>query len=282
MITTSEQMVPTRVGRLKVTVAAESTELPTAVLWHSLFVDERSWQRVIPDLAQDRQLILVTGPGHGRSGDSGDRYSMEECAEAAIEVIDAAQTEGPVDWVGNAWGGHVGIVLAATTPHRVRTLVAAGTPVHPYPRASRMNTRFLVLLYKILGPTTFLTDAVVSALISGRTRSDDPEAAGLVRDCFVSADRAGLVNAIVSISLNRRDLRPLLPSVQAPTLFMTGSEHPDWTPEQMRAAAALLPNGSTQVLEGAAYLVPLEVPADFSRLTREFWAAHPATDGAPR
>lgn len=272
----SERLIPTRVGGLKVTVFGEGGARPTAVLWHSLFVDERSWERVIPALSRDRQLVLVTGPGHGTSRDLGRRYEMGDCAEAALQVLQALGVDGPVDWVGNAWGGHVGILVAAHHPDRVRTLVTAGTPVHPYPLASRLQTSLLLVLYRLLGPISYLTDAVIEALLSEHTRATDPAAVALVRDCFASADRAGLANAIVSISLKREDLRPILPAVQAPTLFITGSAHPDWTPEQMQTAAAQLPHGSTQVVDGAAYLIPLETPAEFSRCVQQFWATtHP-------
>lgn len=269
----SERMIRTRVGRLKATVIGEGEDRPTAVLWHSLFVDERSWERVVPELARDRQLVVVTGPGHGTSGDLGHRYSMEDCADAALQVLQAVAIEGPVDWVGNAWGGHVGILVAAHHPDRIRSLVAAGTPVHPYPLAAKLRTSLLLAVYRRLGPVRYLTDAVVDALLSEHTRTTDPVAVALVRDCFASADRAGLANAIVSISLTRQDLKPLLAAVQAPTLFITGSAHPDWTPQQMRAAATLLPQGSTRVVDDAAYLIPLEAPAEFSRSVKEFWAA---------
>lgn len=278
----SERMVDTRVGRLKVSVLGEGDQRPTALLWHSLFVDERTWERVIPDLAEDRQLVIVTGPGHGTSGDPGHRYTMEDCARAALEVLDAIGVDAPVDWVGNAWGGHVGVVFAARHPDRVRTLVTAGTPLHPYTRADRLSTSLLLILYRWLGPIRFLTDAVCEALLSERTRAMDPAAARLVRDCFAGAERAGMTNAVVSTSLTRVDLKPLLPSVRTPTLFITGSAHPDWSPEQMRTAAALLPHGSTRVVDGAAYLVPLEAPTEFSRCVRELWMTHPATGADPR
>lgn len=271
----SERFIKTHVGSLKVTVIGQGDARPTALLWHSLFADERSWERVIPSLAQDRQLILVTGPGHGASGDTGRRFSMEDCAEAALQVLEAVGVDGPVDWVGNAWGGHVGILAAAHHPDRVRTLVAAGTPVHGYPLADRLQTSLLLVLYRLLGPIRYLTDAVVDALLSEHTRTTDPAAAALVRNGFASAGRAGLANAVVSISLKRDDLRPVLPAVLAPTLFITGSAHPDWSPEQLRAAAALLPHGSTRVLDGPAYLIPLEAPEEFSRCVHEFWAATP-------
>ena len=81
-----------------------------------------------------------------------------------------------------------------------------------------------------------------------------------------------MANAIVSIGLGRKDLTPLLESVQAPTLLLTGSAHPDWSAEQARAAAARLPHGSSGVVDDAAYLLPLEAPTDFSRRVRQFWA----------
>jgi pimeloyl-ACP methyl ester carboxylesterase len=276
----SEHMVNTRVGRLRVAVEGNGDDRPTALLWHSLFVDERTWERVVPDLVCDRKLIIVTGPGHGTSGDPGHRYTMADCAEAALEVLDAIDVEGPVDWVGNAWGGHVGIVFAAQHPDRVRTLVTAGTPLHPYKLADRLSTSLLLVAYRWLGPIGYLTDAVVEALLSERTRTTDPLAARLVQDCFAGADRAGMANAVVSVSLSRIDLKPVLPNVRTPTLFITGSAHPDWSPDQMRSAAALLPHGSTQVVDGAAYLVPLEAPTEFGRSVREFWTGRPAAGHA--
>ena len=267
--------VPTRVGPLTVDVQGAGDQ-PTALLWHSLFVDSRTWLRTIPELVLDRRLIVVTGPGHGTSGDPGHRYTMEDCADAASEVLDAVGVTGQVDWVGNAWGGHVGIVFAARHPTRLRTLVTAGTPVHGYTIPSRLQTLLLTLIYRALGPAPFITDAVVEALLSERTRAGDEAAAEIVRDAFVRANRRAMTNAVISISLRRQNLLPVLPRVQVPTLFMTGTSHPDWSPGQMLAAVAHLPRGEAHVIDGPAYLVPLEAPADFTRDVRAFWAAHPA------
>ncbi|MCC7018769.1 MAG: alpha/beta fold hydrolase [Ardenticatenales bacterium] len=275
----SVRMIETAVGGLKVRVEGDAPGRATAVLWHSLFVDERTWDRVVPDLAQDRRLVIITGPGHGASGDPGRRYTMEDCAEAAIAVLNACAITDPVDWVGNAWGGHVGLVLAARRPELVRTLITAGTPVHPYKLPARLQMQLGMLpLYRLVGPVGSLTTAVVEALLSESTRAHDAAATGLVRECFTGSDRARMANAVVSISLRREDLTPLLGSVHAPTLFLTGSAHPDWSPEQARAAAARLPQGSSAVVDDAAYLLPLEAPTAFNRLVRQFWA-QPTTPG---
>jgi pimeloyl-ACP methyl ester carboxylesterase len=99
--------------------------------------------------------VLVTGPGHGNSTDPGRRYTMQDCAAAAKTVLDTLGLDGPVDWVGNAWGGHVGVVFAATWPRRCRTLVTVGTPIHAYSRMGRVQTRLLLAAYRRLGPVRF-------------------------------------------------------------------------------------------------------------------------------
>jgi pimeloyl-ACP methyl ester carboxylesterase len=139
--------VDTAVGRLKVTTAGAGAP---AVLWHSLFADERSWGRVAAELAQDRRLVLITGPGHGESGDPGRRYNLLQCALAGTQVLDALGVADPVDWVGNAWGGHVGVRFATEYPSRIRSLVALGTPVQALAPADRVQTRFLILVHRLL------------------------------------------------------------------------------------------------------------------------------------
>ena len=246
---------------------------PPAVLWHSLFVDERSWQRVEEALARDRRLVIITGPGHGASADPGHRYSLDDCAAAACEVLDALDLREPVDWVGNAWGGHVGIVFAATWPERCRTLVTFGTPVHAYGLPERLLFRILLGVYRVTGMVDFLSSEICDALLSQRTRSDDPEAVALVLDSLRTLDRRALANAMVSISLERPDLTQRLSSIRRPTVFVTGAEHPEWTGDQAEATSRMLAMGSAAVVPGTAYLIPLEAPQATIQYVRDLWAS---------
>lgn len=271
------RFVETLVGRLAVRTRGEG---PPAVLWHSLFVDDRSWGRVEEALAAERRLIVITGPGHGLSGGPGRRYTMTQCAAAAVAVLDELGVDGPVDWVGNAWGGHVGVIVAALRPARCRTLVTIGTPIQAYTRTERAQVTLLLVAYVLAGPTRYLADGLAETMLSPRTRAEDPAAVDLLRRSFVDADRRGLANAVVSISLLRKDLSHLLPRIACPTLFITGADHPGWTPEQARAAAASLADGSVEVVPDAAYLVPLEAPQATADRLRRFWAAHPPTSAA--
>jgi pimeloyl-ACP methyl ester carboxylesterase len=273
-MTTDERMrIPTRVGVLAVRTRGEG---PPAVLWHSLFVDDRSWGRVEEELARDRRLVIITGPGHGTSGDPGHRYSLDDCAAAVDEVLVALGIDGPLDWVGNAWGGHVGIVFAATRPDRCRTLVTLGTPVQAYTRSEQLLFRVLLAVYRVTGMIGYLSSGISDALLSARTRADDPEAVAIVLDCLRTMERPALANAMRSISLGRPDLTPRLDAVRCPSVFVTGSDHEGWTPEQAEAKSRLLVKGSVAVVPDTAYLTPLEAPAETIRIIRDLWAGAPA------
>ena len=267
----ARQMVDTRLGSLAVRVRGEG---PVAVLWHSLFVDERTWNRVEEDLGRERRLVIITGPGHGTSEDPGRRYDMDECAEAATDVLASLGVNEPVDWVGNAWGGHVGVVFAARWPDRCRTLVTLGTPIQAYTFSERLPIWILLPVVRLFGPVGFIGTGIRDSLMSPTTQAQDPEADALVLDCWHSMNRAGLINAVVSISLRRPDLTSRLAQIRCPTLFVTGSDHTGWTPEQAERAGRMLADGATEVIPNAAYLIPLEAPDRTIKLVRDFWARH--------
>jgi pimeloyl-ACP methyl ester carboxylesterase len=260
--------IPTRVGELAVRVDGDG---PPAVLWHSLFVDERSWQRVEEGLLLDRRLVVITGPGHGASGDPGHRYSLDDCAGATTDILAAIGIAEPVDWVGNAWGGHVGIVFAATWPDRCRSLATFGTPIQAYGRLDRLQLRALLALYGVVGMVGFLERGISDALLSPKTRAEDPEAVALVVECLRGMERRSLANAMLSISLGRPDLTPRLPEIRCPTVLVTGPHHSEWTPTQAEAKCRLLATGSVAVVPDTAYLTPLEAPAETIRIIRNLW-----------
>ena len=265
--------IDTTVGRLVVHLRGQG--IP-AVLWQSLFVDERSWDRVVPVLAEGHRLVVITGPGHGQSSDPGRRYSLVDCSRAAAQVLDSLGITEPVDWVGNAWGGHVGVHFASSYADHVHSLVTIGSPIQSLSRGERRRTRLLLAAHRLVGPAPFLVDAAVETLLSPATRGTDPEAVALVQESVIAADRRRLRNAVRSISLHREDLAALLPEIAVPTLMITGAEHGGWTPEQAKRAIGSVSRGRVAVVRDAAYLVPLEQPEAVAGLISDFWAQHRA------
>lgn len=274
---TSSTTVETALGPLLVRRAGAGSP---AVFWHSLFVDSETFAAVAGELGRHRELILVDGPGHGGSPGPRRLYSLEDCAAAAAQVLDALSISAPVDWVGNAWGGHVGIIFASTFPARCRTLTTIGTPAYPLSRADRMQTGLLVYLYRILGPGPFRR-AVVDALVGRHAVETEPSAASAVAEAFQRGDRRGKFWAMRSVMLRRPDLRPVLPRVQVPALMMSGRDDPMNDPLEAESAARSLPAGRFVPVAGGGHVAPLLVAADeVTRNILDFWSA--SDDESPR
>jgi pimeloyl-ACP methyl ester carboxylesterase len=271
---TSTSAVATRLGPLHVETAGSG---PPAVLWHSLFVDSTTWDRVRAPLAGERRLVIIDGPNHGGSPPVRRPFTLDDCAGAAIDVLDHLGIAEPTDWLGSAWGGQVGIVFAAAYPSRCRSLIALGAPVHALSGADRWRIRLLAGLYRIAGPRPVISP-LVSALLGPKARATDPESAAIIARAFRRAERRGMFDAIGWLSLRRPDLTPVLDRVGPPTLLATAPDDPLWTPAAADAAAARLRNGAVVILPGSGHLGPLlqSAPAVAS-LATAFWQDPHAT-----
>lgn len=261
--------VPTSVGSLAVHVTGSG---PPTVLWHSLFVDSTTWAPLRSHLVGHRQVISIDGPGHGASTAVQRRFTMEECAEAAITVLDVLGVIEPADWVGNAWGGHVGLVAAAHTPDRCRTLVTIGTPTQALTRRERARIVPMVWAYRIAGPIPPLTTAVMNVLLGKELSRTHPQQFQAVARTFRQVPRRGMHQAMESIMLHRKGLDPLLPRIEAPTLMVVPRADTMISLEQARAAAATMPHAGATTVDGAGHITPLIAdPAALTDLITAFW-----------
>ncbi|TCC36243.1 alpha/beta fold hydrolase [Kribbella speibonae] len=281
----SGSTVTTRLGPLNVRVTGDG---PPALLWHSLFVDSTTWTRLEQPLTAERRLILIDGPCHGTNPRITQPFGLHDCVGVASDVLDHFGVDRPVDWLGNAWGGHVGILFAAAHPDRCRSLIAIGAPVHSLSRADRRQTVLLAAVYRAAGPRV-VVKPLVDALLGPRARTEDPEGAAIVADAFSRADRRNMYNAVRWLSLRRPDLTPVLDRLDTPTLLTTGVDDPMWTLPNASAAATHLAHGALATLPAAGHIGPLlQHTPTTAELITTFWrdpertvASHRGTTTSP-
>lgn len=272
-MTTTEKAVqiPTSLGAINVGIVGSG---PAAMLWHSMFVDSTSWDRVVADLARHRTLYLVDAPSCGASAPLHRATDIAGCATAATELLSALdQITGAVDWVGNAWGGHVGMHVAATHPELIRSLVAISAPTHPIDRALRLKVRALAPLYRLFGPRGLPRKAIEETLFTDRTRSVDPEAIALLNDSMRRTPPQAMVRAIETAILRRTDLNWTAQKIVCPVLFVTTDDRGEWTPAQARAVADTMTDAREVTIHGARVIPAIEQPAATAGAIAEFWAA---------
>ena len=266
--------VPTRLGALHVRVQGERGDGPVVVLWPSMFVDGHTFDPLLPRLG-DRRVVVVDGPGLGESDPLRRVTSIEEAADAASDLLTgpwARQVgiDGPVDWVGNAFGGHVGYQLAVR-PGLLRSLVAISAPPEALPAPVLRQVRLLLPLLRVFGPVGPVRAAILAGLLTDASAAD-PALRQVVLDSLERPTRRSLALAVRSFVAERRDVTALLPRLTLPALFVAGDERGDWRPEDARRAASLAPGASAVVVGGASTLVPLEQPATLAAELESFWS----------
>lgn len=232
---------------------------PTALLWHGMFVDGRSWDRVIPRLSAHRRLIVLDGPGYGLSDELTRLSTIEECAEVAAQIIAQVPDAETVDWVGNAWGGHVGMTTASLFPQLFRSLVAIGSPVQPIDDAFRRHLIVAGVALARFGPIGRLRHAVYDSQLT-TAHQRDRTMTDLIDHAVTAVSSKALARTMTSFIINRTDAAHRLPRIQAPTLLMTGDDRGEWPPDAMVAAATSIPDARTLVIPDSRTLLQVEQP----------------------
>jgi pimeloyl-ACP methyl ester carboxylesterase len=249
-----------------------------AVLWHSMFTDSRSWDRVVDGLRSHRTLVLLDGYGFGGSDDLAQVRPdfIGDCARAAAAAVLAVQrtlADGPVDWLGSAWGGHVGIHLAATRPELIRTLVTVSSPVHAPSPAMRRQVRALLPLYRAVGMRGPVRAGLLGGMLTDESRRGDPEAVDVLVAPMSRPDRASIARTIHSGVLNRTDLDWALPRITCPTLMIATDDRGEWSPAECAEAVAGMVDARAATIHGSRGLPSLERPARLAELVTGFWTA---------
>ena len=259
--------VETAAGRIAVHVL--NSGRPT-VLWHGLWVDGGEWGYAIPALLPGRRLLVVDGPGWGRSGALRARITGADVVRAAAQVVEALDG-GPVDWVGAGWGGRVGLALAVARPGLVRSVVAVAADPAPMPAAERRRVRRVLAGLRVVGPVGGIGRAIVDDQLAPASRTE-PRTVGAVLDALLLAGRLQAARAVERFEVRRPDLTGLLPRITAPVLLVATDDDGPFPERVAAAAAALGPLARTAVVPGARALVPLDQPGPLASAITAFWA----------
>ena len=264
--------IETGVGRLHVERSGSGAPV---VLWHSLFLDARSWRGLESSLARNRDVIAIDGPSHGRSEPIGRDFTFADCVDAAERVLDELGVTGPVDWVGNAWGGHVGIQLALRRSDRVRSLTTIGTPAHALRPGERWTKVWpLVQVYRVVGPASLLLTPLSEALVGSESLAAQPDQAATVMAAFIEADRNSMFHAMRSMMLRRPEMATDMARLDVPTLIVAGCDDiTGWRPADAQAVADTMSNARVVAAAGSGHSSPLLIDLETVELAlNDFWS----------
>lgn len=256
--------IVTNVGALHV----ESHGSGAAVLcWPSLYCDASTLQPLVDGLSREHEVLVINGPGHGGSSCRSGRISLDDCADAAIQVLNACGISRVI-WVGAAWGGHVGVAAARRHRERLRGLIVLNAPMAPWRGARLALMRLTYVLLWLFGPRSFVAAIIANKMVASGV-PDRQRVVTVIASALRRCDKQGLLRAARSAMFERGDSVPLLSDIQIPVLFLTGADDPLLSVEEARRQAAAIPECRFVVVERSAHQSALESPEQVLPIVRK-------------
>lgn len=244
---------------------------PTVLLWPSLFTDHRMWCHQIGPLHEAGwRTLALDPPGHGRSPGPGRGFTMDECAQAAIEILNVSNVHPPVVVLGTSWGGFVAQRMALLAPERLGALVLFNTSAETGTALDRAKATLLTTFLAIPALDRVTGRMIVSGLVAPETQHREPGLGADLADRFLTWDRRQFIATVRSVLIDRTSVLDALPEVTVPVLIVSGKQDHTLPSIHSQRMAEKLPNARHVEASDAAHLVPLEAPDEANPLTLDF------------
>jgi len=232
---------------------------PVLVLLHGVGLDRAMWDRCLPALERDHHVVRMDLRGHGGSAPAAPGTTLADLAGDVSAVLDEVGAD-TVHLVGFSLGALVAQRLSVDQPQRVSSLtlvssVAVRTPDERAAVAARLRAAEADF------PAT--VEAAVSRWFDDDWAAREPELVESVRRTLLGNDRSSYLACYRVFATADAEIAPLLGSIQAPTLVITGSDDPGSTPEMTFRLERAVPHARAEIVAGARHLLPIERADEF-------------------
>lgn len=209
---------------------------PLLLLHGGLTTIETSFNAMLPQLTQGRQVIAVEQQAHGRTADIPDRpLTFEQEADDTAALLRQLGI-GPVDVFGYSDGGNVALGLAIRHPELVKKVVVAGVNV----------------------TNEGLQPGILEFMAAAARQPPAEAAAGMPPDLKVAYEKVAprpqdwpvLVSKVMRQAVALKGWTPAqLKAIRAPTLIVIG-DRDIITPEHAVQMSRTIPNAQLAILPG--------------------------------
>ena len=167
---------------------------------------------------------MIDGPGHGASQAPSGPITSAACGAAIREVLDAVGEQQPVVVVGTSWRGLAAGEFAPSFPQRTAAVVMPNTPVHKDADGPSFADRFATWGARWINGTQHYSNGATRAFFLPQTRERDGEPLLRFHAHLHAASGDAPSVAVHSVLIEREALAPRLAQIQAPTLFVAGTQ----------------------------------------------------------
>ena len=241
---------------------------PTVLLQHGFSRNGKFWYTWVPLLSGEFRVLRPDMRGMGASTIDEDRFepSLEVFVDDLLRILDHLGIDDVV-YVGESFGGILGLTFAHRHPGRVRALVLCNTPCRlPRREQSGRDRDTDDALNRSVG-------AWSTATINNRLDTRfAPQ--GLIDWYIAEMDRTpASIGRSLQGYLDTLDFSPYLKEVETPTLLLVGEESPTSTLEQQQFMADQLPDSTLVAYPGLGHGINAIHPEWCVQQVRDFLAS---------
>ena len=251
---------------------------PLIVLGPSLGTTADLWAGVVPALAASHRVLRFNLPGHGFSPRAAEPFTVEEIADAVVDLVDSISADTahavPFHYAGISFGGAVGLALAVNHPKRLASLAVfcsgakIGTSAAWTDRAAAVRA----------SGTPSLISASAARWFAPGFLGRDPKAGSHALDQLQDIDDESY--ALACEALAAFDQTDALSGIRTPVLCVSGEFDTVTPTAQLQELAARIPGARAVELAGVAHLPSLEQPIEIGALLGEWVAGATPGGGA--
>jgi pimeloyl-ACP methyl ester carboxylesterase len=241
---------------------------PPLVLLHGAPADSRTWQWMVPNLARDHTVIAWDAPGFGQSSDIDEGWRAPEFADTLADFLSTLDVQRP-HVVGHSFGSMLALSFFQRHRSVPTSLVLVGGYAGwagslPADEVSRRLASFLAMADDPDGFEPTLHPGLFTDLMT-------PERAAALATTMRENVRPGGIRSAARIGAET-DLRPVLPTINVPTLLLHGEADARSPLAAAEALHAAIPTSELVVLPRLGHACPVEDPDACSAEIRRFVA----------
>ncbi len=231
---------------------------------HGFPLSGRLWRSVIDPLRERYRLVVPDLRGFGRSG-VGVEASIARYADDLVGLLDVLDEQRPVVVVGFSMGGYVAFEFHRRHQSRVRGLALVDTRAEPDDEAGKLDREEQAKRVLREG-SGVVADAMVEVLFGKQASTELRET---WRGVMSTAPREGVAAALRAMA-RRADSRPLLATIEVPTVVVVGEDDAVTPPATARCLHEAVAGSKLAVIPGAGHMTPVEQPQRFTQVLLEF------------
>jgi len=240
------------------------------IFGHGLFMDHTIFDSQIKLLETSFRCISFDMPGHGGSGYNKEGWTLDSLVDDLALFIEENDLK-PVTYVGQSFGGTVGMMLAAKYPELVGKLILVGTTAHAEfnDRRENWNTMRQNILTASPSELEEIFKKVQEHTKSKVWLAKNQDKAEKERKIMQAHKVEGLSIAIDAVVLKRKDITHILNNIECLTTVVIGTDDTATPIELSYEIADKIPNSKLEIIKNAGHHLHIEDPEAFSNIMIE-------------